>query len=118
VGNRVKVKVVKNKVAPPFRVAEFDITFGKGINRMGCILDVAVEQNIVQKSGAWFAYADSKIGQGRDNAIGFLTENPAIAAEVEDLVRRKLALIQQEQAGNLTEVPAEEELDEDDLDEE
>jgi recombination protein RecA len=110
-GNRVKCKVVKNKVSPPFRVAEFDILFGRGINRMGCVLDVAVEHNIVQKSGAWFAFNDSKIGQGRDNTVAFLENNPAIGNEIETLVRRKLALIQQEQSGQLTEI-AEEDLDE------
>ncbi|HEY9720875.1 MAG TPA: recombinase RecA [Oscillatoriaceae cyanobacterium] len=114
-GNRVKVKVVKNKVSPPFKVAEFDILFGRGINRLGCILDVAVENSIVQKSGAWFAYSEQKIGQGRENAIQFLDQNQAMALEIDSLVRRKLALIQQEQAGQLTEVPAEEDeaLDED-----
>ncbi|MEB3285540.1 MAG: recombinase RecA [Candidatus Sericytochromatia bacterium] len=101
-GNRVKVKVVKNKVSPPFRVAEFDILFGRGINRVGCILDVAVEQNIVQKSGAWFSYSENKIGQGRDNTVSFLETNPELVQEIETLVRRKLALIQQEQTGQLT----------------
>ncbi|MNS67770.1 recombinase A [compost metagenome] len=107
----MKCKVVKNKVSPPFKVAEFDILFGRGINRMGCVLDVAVEHNIVQKSGAWFAFNDSKIGQGRDNTVAFLENNPAIGNEIETLVRRKLALIQQEQSGQLTEI-AEEDLDE------
>ena len=116
-GNRVKCKVVKNKVSPPFRVAEFDILFGRGINRIGCILDVAVEQNIVQKSGAWFAYSDAKIGQGRDNTVAFLEGNPEMVVEIESLVRRKLALIQQEQSGQLTESAIEEDLDEEDLDE-
>ncbi|MEB3329354.1 MAG: recombinase RecA, partial [Candidatus Sericytochromatia bacterium] len=115
IGNRVKVKVVKNKVSPPFRVAEFDILFGRGINRMGCILDVAVDQGIVQKSGAWFAYSDNKIGQGRDNTVAFLDGNPAIAGEIEGLVRRKLALIQQEQAGQLTGAAEAEELDDEAL---
>jgi recombination protein RecA len=115
VGNRVKVKVVKNKVSPPFRVAEFDILFGRGINRMGCILDVAVDQGIVQKSGAWFAYSDNKIGQGRDNTVAFLEGNPAIATEIEGLVRRKLALIQQEQTGQLTGAAGPEELEDEEL---
>ncbi len=112
-GNRVKCKVVKNKVSPPFRVAEFDILFGRGINRVGCILDVAVEQNIVQKSGAWFAYSDSKIGQGRDNTVAFLEGNPEMVVEIESLVRRKLALIQQEQTGQLTAQAPEENLEDD-----
>ncbi|MDB5100113.1 MAG: recA protein [Cyanobacteria bacterium RYN_339] len=116
VGNRVKVKVVKNKVSPPFRVAEFDILFGKGINRLGCVLDVAVEQSIVQKSGAWFAFSEQKIGQGRDNTVAFLEQHPEMAQEIEGLVRRKVALIQQEQSGQLTQAPVEEEaLDEDEL---
>jgi recombination protein RecA len=115
IGNRVKVKVVKNKVSPPFRVAEFDILFGRGINRLGCILDVAVEQAIVQKSGAWFAYSDQKIGQGRDNTVAFLEQHPAMATEIEGLVRRKLALIQQEQSGQLTQQSAEEEVEDDDV---
>jgi recombination protein RecA len=116
VGNRVKVKVVKNKVSPPFRIAEFDIMYGQGISTAGCILDLAVDQGIVQKAGAWFSYEGAKIGQGRDNTVGFLEQNPATANEIEELVRRKLTLIQQEQAGQLTQVPAEaedEELDED-----
>ena len=103
-GNRVKVKVVKNKVSPPFRVAEFDILFGRGINRLGCTLDVAVDQGIVQKSGAWFAFNEQKIGQGRDNTVAFLEQNTAVAQEIEGLVRSKLSLIQQEQSGQLTEV--------------
>ncbi len=87
VGNRTRVKVVKNKVAPPFREAEFDIMFGQGISKEGDILDLAVEENIIQKSGAWFAYNDEKIGQGRENAKQFLKEHPDMMAEVEDKVR-------------------------------
>jgi recombination protein RecA len=110
-GNRVKVKIVKNKIAPPFRVAEFDILFGKGINRMGCVLDVAVEHGIIQKSGSWFAYCEQKIGQGRDNAYGYMEQHPDMAKEVESLVRQKIALMQQEQSGQLTEVAAPEDLE-------
>ena len=87
VGNRTRVKVVKNKVAPPFREAEFDIMFGQGISKEGDILDLAVEENIIQKSGAWFAYNDEKIGQGRENAKQFLKEHQELMDEVEQKVR-------------------------------
>ena len=87
VGNRTRVKVVKNKVAPPFREAEFDIMFGQGISKEGDVLDLAVEENIIQKSGAWFAYNDEKIGQGRENAKQFLKEHPEVMDEVEAKVR-------------------------------
>lgn len=87
VGNRTRVKVVKNKVAPPFREAEFDIMFGKGISKEGDILDLAVNLNIVNKSGAWFAYEGNKIGQGRENAKAFLADNPAVCDEIEQKVR-------------------------------
>ena len=78
IGNRVKVKVVKNKVAPPFRIAEFDIIFGKGISKVGCIVDMAVNFGIVNKAGAWFSYNDEKLGQGREKAIDFMKKNPEI----------------------------------------
>ena len=87
VGNRVKVKVVKNKVAPPFKDAEFDIMFGEGISRAGDILDLAVKHNIIQKSGAWFSYNDQKLGQGRENAKKYLSDNPDVMDEVSDKVR-------------------------------
>ena len=87
VGNRTRIKVVKNKVAPPFKEAEFDIMFGKGISREGDVLDLAAALGIVQKSGAWFAYNNAKIGQGRENAKIFLRENPEIADEIELKVR-------------------------------
>src|SRR6059036_1089567 len=86
VGNRVRVKVVKNKVAAPFRQAEFDIEYGLGISSEGCILDLALEHNLVQKSGSFFAYGDTRLGQGRNNAKGFLRENPEIARELETKV--------------------------------
>ncbi len=89
VGNHTKIKVVKNKVAPPFKEAEFDIVFGKGISKTGEILDLAVAQNIVVKSGAWFAYKDEKIGQGRENVKAYLEQNPEVLLEIEDLVREK-----------------------------
>ena len=89
VGNRVRVKVVKNKIAPPFKEAEFDIMFGQGISREGDILDLAVKNEIVNKSGAWFAYNGIKIGQGRENAKTYLKNNPETMAEIEKLVREK-----------------------------
>lgn len=91
IGNHVRVKVLKNKVAPPFRTAEFDIIFGKGICKIGNILDVAVNLNIVNKAGAWFSYNDEKLGQGREKAKEFLASNPDLLAEVETKVREKLA---------------------------
>jgi recombination protein RecA len=86
-GNRVKVKVVKNKMAPPFRIAEFDIIYGKGISASGCILDMATELEIVKKSGAWFSYNDERLAQGRDGARLFLEANPKLMAEIETKVR-------------------------------
>lgn len=97
-GNRVRVKVVKNKIAPPFKEAEFDIMFGKGISKEGDILDLAVKENIVEKSGAWFAYGGSKIGQGRENSKQYLMDNPAVLAEVEAKVRDKYELPGSEEA--------------------
>ena len=90
IGNRTKAKIVKNKVAPPFRVAEFDILYGEGISREGSLLDNAVKLDIIHKSGAWFSYGDQRIGQGRDNTRKYLKENPEFAAEVEALVRREM----------------------------
>lgn len=90
-GNRVKVKVVKNKVAPPFRIAEFDIVYGKGISMSGCILDMATDLEIVKKSGAWFSYQDERLAQGRDGARIFLEANPKIMAEIEAKVRAAVA---------------------------
>lgn len=89
-GNRVKVRVVKNKVAPPFKVSEFDILFGEGISSEGCILDVAADMDIVKKSGTWYSYGDEKLGQGRDKAREFLKDNPQILAEIDGLVRARL----------------------------
>ena len=91
-GSRTRIKVVKNKVAPPFKEAEFDIMFGKGISKEGDILDLASNENIINKSGAWFAYNDAKIGQGRENAKIFLKENPEVMEEVENKVREKFGL--------------------------
>jgi recombination protein RecA len=89
-GNRTKVKVVKNKVAPPFRQVEFDIIFGEGISKIGEIIDMGVELGILGKSGSWFSYGESKIGQGRDSVKTFLTDNPEVAAEIETKIRAAL----------------------------
>jgi recombination protein RecA len=91
IGNRVKVKVVKNKVAPPFRVAEFDIIFGTGISKTGEIIDMGVEMGIVQKSGSWFSYDTTKLGQGRDAVKQLLVDNPELAGEIEGKIRVKIA---------------------------
>ena len=91
IGNHVRVRVLKNKVAPPFRTAEFDIIFGKGICKIGNILDVAVNLDIVKKAGSWFSYNEEKLGQGRDKAKEFLTQNPDLLSEIETKVREKLA---------------------------
>ena len=90
VGSRTRVKVVKNKVAPPFKQAEFDIMYGEGISLFGCLLDMALELNIIEKSGSWFSYNGNKIGQGRDNVIAYLKANPELADEVEKLIREKM----------------------------
>ncbi len=92
IGNETKVKVVKNKVAPPFKTAEFDILFGEGISRHGEIIDMGVNARILEKSGAWYAYNGEKIGQGRDNAREFLRENPELAREIENKVRESLSI--------------------------
>lgn len=94
IGNRVKVKVVKNKVAPPFRAAEFDIIFGEGISKTGEIIDMGVELGIVQKSGSWFSYNNDKLGQGRDAVRQLLIDNPELAAEIEGKIREKIKEIQ------------------------
>lgn len=96
VGNRTRVKVVKNKVAPPFKVAEFDMIYGEGISREGSLLDLAVARKIVQKTGAWFSYGDLRIGQGRENARNFLKDNPELAAEIEAKLREALDKERQE----------------------
>jgi len=92
IGVRTKVKVVKNKLSPPFREAEFDLMYGEGISREGNILDLAVEHGIVEKSGTWFSYRDQRIGQGRDNARRYLRENPKVTAEIEAAVRHAVGL--------------------------
>jgi recombination protein RecA len=91
IGNRVRVKVVKNKVAPPFRVAEFDVMYGEGISKEGGLLDVGVAMDVVDKTGAWFTYTDTRLGQGREASKDFLKQNPAIATEIEGKIRTKVA---------------------------
>jgi len=92
VGNRTRVKVVKNKMAAPFKQAEFDILYGKGISREGSLIDVGVEQNIIRKSGAWYTYEGDQLGQGKENARTFLRENPDVAAEIEKRIKEKLGV--------------------------
>jgi recombination protein RecA len=93
VGSRVRVKVVKNKTASPFKMAEFDIQYGTGISKEGSLLDVAIDHGIVRKSGAWFIYDDDQLGQGRENAKAFLADNPDIATEIELKIKDKLGLL-------------------------
>jgi recombination protein RecA len=93
IGGRTRVKVVKNKVAPPFREAEFDVMYGEGISREGDLLDLAVEKRIIEKSGAWFAFSGERLGQGRENAKQFLKENPSVRQAIEDRVRKELGLV-------------------------
>ena len=93
IGNRVKAKIVKNKVAPPFKVAEFDIMYGTGISSLGCLIDLGVQNGLVQKSGSWFSYNDEKIGQGREKAIEFLRANPEIAEDIDRKIREKYELV-------------------------
>ena len=93
IGGRVRVKVVKNKVAPPFREAEFDILYGEGISREGDLLDLAVDRKVVEKSGTWFSYGNERLGQGRENAKQFLRENPDLCKKLEDRVRKELGLV-------------------------
>jgi recombination protein RecA len=101
VGSRVKVKVVKNKVAPPFRVAEFDIMYNEGISKEGGLLDLAVELGLVKKTGAFFSYGETRLGQGRENAREFLKRNTEIAAEIERLIRQQTLVSQR----NMVELP-------------
>ncbi|MET0276422.1 MAG: DNA recombination/repair protein RecA, partial [Acidimicrobiia bacterium] len=91
-GNRTRVKVVKNKCAPPFKQAEFDIMYGKGISREGSLLDAAVDLNIVKKSGAWFTYEGEQLGQGRENAKNYLSENVEVMVEISDKVRKEVGI--------------------------
>ncbi len=93
VGSETRVKVVKNKVAPPFRQAEFQILYGKGIYRNGEVIDLGVQQGLVEKSGAWYAYKGNKIGQGKANAAKYLEDNPEIGQEIEQQIRDKLLVV-------------------------
>ncbi len=102
-GSGVRVKVVKNKVAPPFKEAEYDVTFGKGISKEGNLLDIAVDREFIQKSGSWFAYNSERIGQGRTNAKRYLEDNPDIAVEIEAKIREALSLAPAPTAGTLPE---------------
>src|SRR6186713_522849 len=95
VGGRTRVKIVKNKVAPPFREAEFDVMYGEGISKEGDLLDLAVDRKIVEKSGTWFAFSGERLGQGRENVKQFLKENPAVTQAIEDRVRRELGLVKE-----------------------
>jgi len=99
IGNRTRVKVVKNKVAPPFKEAEFDIIYGEGISKVGCILDLAVDKDIVSKSGSWFSYGETRLGQGRDNAIEFLKQNPELLEQVENQIYEKCGLLRPARKG-------------------
>ncbi|HWM05737.1 MAG TPA: DNA recombination/repair protein RecA, partial [Actinophytocola sp.] len=92
VGNRTRVKVVKNKVAPPFKQAEFDILYGKGVSREGSLIDMGVEQGILRKSGAWYTYEGDQLGQGKENARKFLRDNPDVANEIEKRIKDKLGI--------------------------
>ncbi|MDZ7957505.1 MAG: recombinase RecA [Aulosira sp. DedQUE10] len=117
-GNRVKVKVAKNKVAPPFRIAEFDIIFGKGVSTIGCLVDLAEETGILIRKGAWYSYNGENISQGRDNAIKYLEEKPEFAAQIKQLVREKLDKGAVVSANSVTKVNEEEEDEDVDLEEE
>ena len=90
IGSRTRVKIVKNKVAPPFRQVEVDMMYGEGISNVGSIMDMAIERDMIKKSGAWFSYNDMRIGQGRENARKYLKDNPDVCAEIEDKIRAEL----------------------------
>jgi recombination protein RecA len=100
IGNSTRVKVIKNKVAPPFKVVEFDLMYGKGISKLGELIDLGAKAGVVEKSGAWYAYKGEKIGQGRENAKTYLQKNPEIAVEIEKIIRDKAAAISKELEGN------------------
>merc|ERR1712021_224619 len=100
IGNSTRVKVIKNKVAPPFKVVEFDLMYGKGISKVGELVDLGAKAEIVEKSGAWYAYKGEKIGQGRENAKIYLEQNPKVAAEIEMAIREKAGVIAKKIEGN------------------
>jgi recombination protein RecA len=106
VGNQTRVKVVKNKLAPPFKIVEFDIMYGEGISKLGEILDLGVKEGIVEKSGSWFSYNSQRIGQGRENAKAFFRENPEMADEIEAIIRQKAGIGVGGPEGEAPEVPA------------
>ncbi|MBN1465809.1 DNA recombination/repair protein RecA, partial [candidate division KSB1 bacterium] len=106
IGNRTKVKVVKNKVAPPFREVEFDIIYGKGISKSGDLLDLAVGANIIDKAGTWFSFGEERLGQGRENVKKFLEQNPEMMNEVERRVREQLSLVKSEEQNKSNEPKA------------
>ncbi|WP_449417497.1 recombinase RecA [Phormidium nigroviride] len=116
-GNRVKVKVAKNKVAPPFRIAEFDIVFGKGISTTGCLVDLAEETGIITKKGSWYSYNGDNIGQGRETTIKYTDENPEFKAQIEQLVRQKLASGAVVSANSVAPIDAEDSEEAEDLEE-
>ena len=93
IGNQTRVKIVKNKVAPPFKVVEFDIMYGEGISKLGELVDLGVKAEIIEKSGSWFAYKDNKIGQGRENVKTFLRENPVIGKEIENKILENAGIV-------------------------
>ena len=100
IGNSTRVKVIKNKVAPPFKVVEFDLMYGKGISKVGELVDLGAKAGVVEKSGAWYAYKGEKIGQGRENAKIYLEKNPNVAAEIEKVIRDQAIAIRKELEGN------------------
>jgi recombination protein RecA len=106
VGNRTRVKVVKNKVAPPFKEAQFDILYNEGISKLGDLIDTAVEQNIIVKSGSWFSYKEERIGQGRDSVKTFLQGNPPIVKGIDTELRKRLGLIAEDAAAAKAEAAA------------
>jgi recombination protein RecA len=117
-GNRVKVKVAKNKVAPPFRVAEFDIIFGKGVSTLGCLVDLAEETGVIIRKGAWYSYNGENISQGRDNAIKYLEEKPEFVQQIKDLVRQKLDMGAVVSANSVSKANEEQDDDDNELEEE
>jgi len=117
IGSRTKAKVVKNKVAPPFREAEFDIIYGEGISNEGCVLDLAASLDIIIKSGSWFSYNDQKIGQGRENAKIYLKQNPKILKEVEKKVRENFEKAFEKSMGEIPEAGTDTEDDSEELEE-
>ena len=96
IGNSTRVKVIKNKVAPPFKVVEFDLMYGKGISKLGELIDLGTKAGVVEKAGAWYAYKGEKIGQGRENAKVYLQKNPNVAAEIEKIIRDEASAISKE----------------------